>query len=34
MKQISYGRQYIDRKDIEAVIETLQSDTRTKSKRI
>lgn len=34
MKQISYGRQYIDKKDIEAVIETLQSDYMTQGPKV
>ena len=34
MKQISYGRQYIDKKDIEAIIETLQSDYMTQGPKV
>lgn len=34
MKPISYGRQYIDEKDIEAVLEALQSDYMTQGPKI
>lgn len=34
MKQISYGRQYIDEEDIKAVIETLQSDYMTQGPKV
>ncbi|MGB6127794.1 MAG: UDP-4-amino-4,6-dideoxy-N-acetyl-beta-L-altrosamine transaminase [Psychrilyobacter sp.] len=34
MKPISYGRQFIDKKDIEAVLETLQSDYMTQGPKV
>lgn len=34
MKQISYGRQYIDENDVKAVIKTLQSDYMTQGPKV
>ena len=34
MKTISYGRQYIDQEDINAVVETLKSDYLTQGPKV